>query len=129
MSEEETVEIYWAKDAQEAHQVKALLERAGISARVVGELLIGGAGELPMGLATSPRVWVSRADAGRARQLCAEWEQARGSDRAAGGSPWTCARCGSSVEGNFDICWSCQSPRDAGQAAPAEPAEPTEPAE
>ncbi len=45
--------VYSAQNAIDAHIVKGLLEQEGISARVNGEYLQGGIGELPpMGLIT-----------------------------------------------------------------------------
>ncbi|MEA1889444.1 MAG: DUF2007 domain-containing protein [Pseudomonadota bacterium] len=45
--------VYSAQNAIDAHIVKGLLEQQGISARVNGEFLQGGIGELPpMGLIT-----------------------------------------------------------------------------
>jgi hypothetical protein len=26
-------------------------------------------------------------------------------------TPWTCSKCGESVEGQFDVCWQCGSAR------------------
>jgi Flp pilus assembly protein TadB len=92
--------------------VKTVLKKAGIDARVVGEMLQAALGELPMGPATSPRVWVPRKDETRARAVIAEWEQQRSEDRTEERAPWACPRCGEEVEGSFDICWKCQAPRD-----------------
>ena len=100
------MEVYWATDAQDAHLAKALLEDAGIAARVVGEMLLGVVGELPMGPNTAPRVWVAASDAERARALVAEWEK-----RTPKGVAWSCANCGENVGGQFDLCWNCESPR------------------
>jgi len=106
------VEVYWAADAPQAHLVKTVLEKAGIDVRVVGEMLQAGLGELPMGPATSPRIWVPRKDEARARAVIAELEKHRHDDRTEQRAPWDCPRCGEEVEGNFDICWKCQAPRD-----------------
>ena len=109
MGDETNVEVYWSADAQDAHLVEGILEDAGIAARVVGEMLQAGAGELAMGPGSSPRVWVSETDQARARTIVAEWEKQRRADRSAVATPWKCAQCGEDVEGNFDICWNCQS--------------------
>jgi len=95
----------------DAHLAKAVLEDAGISAQVVGEMLQAGAGELAMGPSSSPRVWVSEEDQARARTIIAEWEKQSRADPTGSHPSWKCAQCGESVEGNFDICWNCQGPR------------------
>ena len=113
MDSEGSVDIYWARDAQEAHEIKGVLERAGIEAHVLGEMLAGATGELPMGPSVSPQVWVAKDDEACARRLCREWEQERDAARAGPALPWTCPRCGESVEGTFDLCWKCEGPRPA----------------
>jgi hypothetical protein len=68
------IKIYSAQNAIDAHIVKALLEQQGISARVNGEYLQGGIGELPMiGLVT---VSVAEEDAEKASVIISEYENA-----------------------------------------------------
>ncbi len=105
----DVVEVYWAADAQDAHAVKAMLLDAGIHADVVGELLVGAIGEIPMGPVTSPRVWVRSEDEARARPLVAEWERDRKAEPQ--GDPWQCGKCDSPVDAGYDLCWSCGSER------------------
>lgn len=112
MDDDAVVEVYWAADAPQAHLVKTVLERAGIEVHVVGEMLQQAVGELPMGPATSPRVWVPKEDEARARAVIAEWEKQGSEDRTEPQAPWTCPGCGEQVDGNFDICWKCQAPKD-----------------
>lgn len=107
MAQELTVEVYWARDAQDAHQIAGLLQSEGIETVVVGEMLQAAAFELAVGPATSPRVRVAARDEQRALALIAASQQTLDND----GEPWTCAKCGEPVEGNFDICWCCESPR------------------
>ena len=65
--------VYEAASGVEAHMVLHMLEQAGIDGRIDGEYLAGGVGELPaMGLV---RVLVDPADATRAREIIAAWEQ------------------------------------------------------
>lgn len=112
MDDDAVVEVYWAADAPQAHLVKTVLEKAGIEVHVVGEMLQQAVGDLPMGPTTSPRVWVPKEQEARARALIAEWEQERRANLAEPQAPWTCPACGEAVDGNFDICWKCQAPRD-----------------
>lgn len=108
MTHQLTVEVYWARDAQDAHQVAGLLESEGIEAVVVGELLQAAAYELAVGPASAPRVRVGAPDEQRALAAIAAWERSRGDDV----EDWACGKCGELVEGNFEICWNCQAPRD-----------------
>ena len=105
------VEVFEAQSDGTAHLVKALLDDAGIQARIVGEMLKGVAGELPLGQTIAPRVWVFENDAPRAREIIAEWEKRYLADRARQAAPWQCSQCSAEVEGSFDICWKCQAPR------------------
>ena len=111
MDTDDIVDLYWARDEHEAYEIKGMLERAGIKAEVLGAGLSDARGELPMGPATSPQIWVPKSSERRARQLCAEWERLRDTARAGPAPAWTCPRCGERVEGHFDICWNCESTR------------------
>ena len=64
--------VYSAQNAVDAHIIKGLLEQQGISARVNGEYLQGGIGELPpMGLIT---VSVAEENYEQALKLVLEYE-------------------------------------------------------
>jgi hypothetical protein len=67
--------IYIARDAEQAHLLKNILFEQGIFAYVTGDSLRIGEGELPMGLATAPRVVVDQANAERARRLALDFDQ------------------------------------------------------
>ncbi len=114
MDDANVVEVYWAKDAPHAHLVKTILQKAGIPAEVVGEMLHAAVGELPMGPTTSPRVWVPKGDEQRARAIIAEWEKQRRETPATETPPWACPHCGAEVDAGFDLCWKCQRPRPEG---------------
>ncbi len=66
------VELCSAASAAEAYALRALLEEADIRCRVVGDSLGNAAGGLPLGEATSPRIWVWEEDAARAREIIDE---------------------------------------------------------
>lgn len=64
--------IFQAANAVEAHLIADLLERSHIAARIEGEYLAGGIGDLPVvGLV---RVVVSESDMELARAIIAQWE-------------------------------------------------------
>ena len=75
MSDSELVEVYRARDSQQAHLLRAALEDRGIRALVEGDLLQGALGGVPVGWSSAPRLLVQAEDAGLAQQLIAEWEQ------------------------------------------------------
>ena len=67
--------IYSAQNAIDAHIVKGMLEQRGISARVDGEYLQGGIGELPLiGLVT---VSVADEDDVKALEVLREYESVK----------------------------------------------------
>jgi hypothetical protein len=106
------VEVYSALNLQQAHLVVAALDDAGIEGHIVNDGLDAAAGKLPLGWTTAPRIWVLQADADRAQEVIADWERACSPDRPREQlEPWTCAGCGTSVEGNFEVCWNCLQSR------------------
>lgn len=64
--------VFEASRAVDAHLVKDLLERAGIPARIDGEYLTGGMGELPAANLVTVHVEPDRV--AEAREVIAEWE-------------------------------------------------------
>lgn len=64
--------VFQAANALEAHLVADLLQRSHIKARIEGEYLAGGIGDLPVtGLV---RIVVSEDDVTLARSIIAQWE-------------------------------------------------------
>ena len=59
--------VYQARDGLEAHMVADLLQQVGVAARVQGDLLQGGVGELPAAGLVS--VWVDNEEETRAREV------------------------------------------------------------
>ena len=106
------VEVYVAQNEPEAAILQAMLEDNGINARVVGGGLPGLIGEMPVGLPYAPRLWVREPDADAAKKLLQDYEQSR---RTRVTRPevtgWTCPKCGTEVEFEFDSCWNCQHSR------------------
>ncbi|GKW50253.1 putative signal transducing protein [Halomonas sp. NCCP-2165] len=86
-----------------------LLTAAGIPAELRNMTLGGGAGELPLG-ECEPEVWVAPHNAARAAALIRD-----ALEGAAHGPAWACPGCGERLEGVFEACWRCGTPRDGGQ--------------
>jgi len=70
---ERIVELCSAADVVEAQGLCDLLEREGIAARVVGDVLGNAAGCLPLGEPITPRVWVRQSDVPRIREVIGRW--------------------------------------------------------
>lgn len=64
--------VYAASHSLEAHMILNLLESQGVSAKIEGEYLQGGAGELPV--AGLVRVVVAEKDYEAAREIVSSWE-------------------------------------------------------
>lgn len=75
---------------------------------ILGDFLTGAAGELPLDI--FPAVWVVEdADFERAKSAL---ERFLGEERERLDAPaWICSRCGESVDGGFERCWSCGAAR------------------
>jgi hypothetical protein len=71
--------IYSAQNSVEAHIIRGLLENHGIAARVNGDYLQGGIGELP--LIDLVTVSVADEDYARALEVIEEFDQAVMEDR------------------------------------------------
>ncbi len=70
--------LYEASNTIEAHMILNLLKQAGLSARIDGEYLQGGVGELPaIGLI---RVMVDEADYTEARSIIQKWDSSQPTD-------------------------------------------------
>lgn len=105
------IRVYGARDGAEAQFVKGLLEAEGIMAMVQGAELQVMASELPFNATALPSVWVDETDAERARQIVDEMRH--GGPAALNPQPsWTCANCGTELEGQFTQCWKCGTVRD-----------------
>ena len=77
MSSHEPTEVYAARDEIDATLVQTMLAESGIKARVVGGQIMGAVGEVPAGLPSAPRVWVSDENADAAVALIREMEEKR----------------------------------------------------
>jgi len=87
-----------------AHYAGAL-RAAGIDCEVRNTVLSGALGEIPF-LECAPQIWLRNSlDEIRARELI---EQLR---TPVAGVPWTCRRCGETLEPQFAQCWNCGTPR------------------
>ena len=75
MNEEDLIEIYRAKNAQQATLLKNLLEDEGIDAQISNQSLGAGIGEALGGWSFAPQVLVRRRDVEHARALADDWDE------------------------------------------------------
>jgi hypothetical protein len=105
--ESRLLRIYRAANALQAHMLKGLLEQQGIAARVVGEGLSSGAGELPADV-VQVDILVAAANESAARQIVKSFEADLRSEKPR--DDWFCQQCGERNPGQFEVCWQCQAP-------------------
>lgn|GEM_PF-1748351 len=103
-SEDRIIEVYVAKDEPDVRMVESAFITAGINCRVVGTTLGAAAGEIPLGIASGPAIWVSESDVEAARGVIQELEAPQNPFRIAS---WQCPKCDSEVDSGFDMCWNC----------------------
>ncbi|NIC05870.1 DUF2007 domain-containing protein [Billgrantia bachuensis] len=86
--------------------VRNVLAAAGVPVELRNMVLGGSAGELPLG-ECEPEVWVAAHNRERAEALI--HTAMTGSSEA---PDWRCSHCGEALEGAFETCWCCGTPRD-----------------
>lgn len=106
MSETEMILGYRAPSANAAAMLTQALEAAGIRTVQVGGQASGAFGELPAD-ALQVELWIPKDQAQLARTTI-EGIQSR---ERRSQPDWICAQCDETNEGEFEICWSCQEPK------------------
>lgn len=108
--------VFVANHPTEAHLIAGLLGSGGILAEVQGEALFATRGEVPVTPATLPSVWVvDDAQVEDALQMLRE-RSAEHSGGCSTDAPWTCPKCGETVEPQFTSCWHCGTSRPGTEA-------------
>jgi hypothetical protein len=100
--------VYSHPDLSIIHLLRNALENAGIRAIVRGEYgaFMVGAGT---GIDAWNELWI--ADADRTTEAIRLFQTQTDEGEAAVRTPWTCASCGEELEGQFAVCWNCDTPR------------------
>jgi hypothetical protein len=98
--------VFSSLNLVELYHLKNLLESAGVRCRIQRELLSRLAGEIPFPECAAQLVIDRPEDEVRAEEIVREFARP---PRA--GTPWTCARCGEKLEGQFTACWKCGAVR------------------
>ena len=93
--------------------LKGMLEGSGIRVLIKNELGSGGVGlgnPIPSMISLVfawPEVWVADDDYEVAAAIAADMKK----ERPATQSPWTCKRCGETVDAELSACWKCDEPK------------------
>ena len=108
----ELTTVYEAGSSGEAYLVRDMLLDNDIEAVVAGEY----SESAPIAPITDgPTVQVRAADRQCALKLIEQFERAtiHDEDETAHSAepPWTCPKCGKTVDGNFEVCWNCEAER------------------
>jgi hypothetical protein len=124
MADDDLVTIAKYGSPQDAQLTKSVLEGQGIRACVVDEATTGWLWYLGTALGGA-KLQVARRDV---EQAMVALRNARSDEGAWDAVGWSCPRCGAEVDAGFDVCWSCEAPReepgaDARIQAPARPHE------
>ena len=98
-------QVYSARNEVDAHLVKGFLDEQGIESVVHGAGLSMILGEITTS-DTLPSIWVREEDLDRAIEAVAGFK-ADAIPAQPISDPWTCPKCGESIEPQFTECWSC----------------------
>ena len=89
-----------------AAMFRDMLKREGIDCLLRNEQLFAGMGEIPF-TECYPELWIVDDEVfPRAQSLLRQYMESK-EDLPA----WTCPACGEFIEGQFNACWSCSTPR------------------
>lgn len=99
--------FFSSHDRVAVHQVKQMLDDAGVPVLLKNDFIQGAIGEIPV-VDNDIEVWlVDSSWEKRADKLLQDWQSSRVIDDI----PWDCTACGAENEGNFGVCWACQASR------------------
>jgi membrane protease YdiL (CAAX protease family) len=101
-------QLYSARNALEAHDLRLFLAAHEIDAKVAGDNNAFEAG-FSFTPQSAPCVFVDEADFERASELLVQFANRPGLLELKGA--WTCPNCQQSVGSQFDVCWKCGTSR------------------
>lgn len=106
--------IFTAPSVVPCDVLKGVLDSNGIGSVIRNERGSAGAGTgdpvpfMPSLTFAWPEVWVADADAEAAAALAAGMN----TDERPVPAPWTCRRCGETVDLELETCWNCETPKE-----------------
>lgn len=98
--------IFSSTDLVEVAHLKDLLESAGIACFINNEISAGLMGGVPRNEST-PELWIE--DDSRLEEALQIKRDSQ--EPPPGGAPWTCPKCGETIEAQFTSCWKCSAAR------------------
>jgi len=111
-----------APNTAEAELIRMELEAEGIRAFVHGSAIHHTLGDLSPFGSTRPQVWVHEADLDAAALVVESYRA--GDHHYDHAGPWVCPTCGEQVDGQFAVCWQCETPNPRTADADADAAPP-----
>src|SRR5690349_12524319 len=102
-------QLYSARNALEAHDLRVFLAAHDIDAKLTGD---NNAFETFISFTpnSAPCVFVDDRNFERAKELLAQFASRASLSKPRPG--WNCLNCGQIVESQFDTCWKCSTPRE-----------------
>ena len=99
------IRVYQAQDLPQAQLVIDMLERHGISAKLLNGNAAAALGDIPFTHAY-PEIWlVNESDLTISKQLIAEFEKPLNDEQ------WRCPNCDETSPASFESCWNCERER------------------
>src|SRR4051794_27435203 len=108
MTDDDLVAVANYVDIQAASIAQAQLENHNIKAVITGGQTANTLWYVGTALG-GVQLFVVKRDAKKAQEVLALSQTSASFEASA---PWRCSQCGVDVEGSFDVCWSCATPRD-----------------
>ena len=103
--------LYDARDDVEGAELAGVLTAAGISVRSYPAGARSALGDLPADV-LRVELWVETGRLEEAAKLIRRHQERTRIERERVDVPWRCPACSEDNEGSFDICWSCERPRE-----------------
>ena len=101
------IKVFEDFELSKVGQVQSVLEAAGVRTHLKNQYTSSVLGEIPF-VEAMPELWILEdGDLLAARRIISEVLSASGGDE----PEWTCAECGSAVDGVFARCWKCNADR------------------
>lgn len=95
--------IFSSPNLVEVSELKDMLDAAGIDCYIANEAAAKLTGGIPMS-ETMPELWIEDdARLEEAMQIKQSWQ----SPPPVNAPPWTCPKCGETIEPQFTSCWKC----------------------
>ncbi|MGR5285390.1 putative signal transducing protein [Vibrio maritimus] len=103
------MKIFIGNNPPETHIVQQQLASEGIHCEVRGEGVFGLRGEVPFDESSLPYVWLFDTEQSMmAKAIIKQWQL---KTQYTNHADWHCFACDELNEGQFEVCWNCQTPK------------------